>query len=131
MISPSEWRVLALDLAQEIEEFLDEGNHDKSIEPRLRELIKKAEGAGRATAYDCETSVVPSDHNEAHSLRYSRAAFFVLPLASGRIAVLTPRRDLFAIADTWTEACEIGPWAEPTLQPVDALAASINLENFL
>lgn len=53
------------------------------------------------------------DWQEAESLRYSRAAFFVLPLKSGKIAVLTPRRDIFAICDTWEDARVIGFNAEP------------------
>jgi bifunctional DNase/RNase len=57
------------------------------------------------------------DEQEAHSLRYSRAAFWVLPLGSGNIAVLTPRRDLFAIVKTWEEAKTVGPNAEQPKPP--------------
>lgn len=48
------------------------------------------------------------DEQEAHSRRYSNAAFFVLPLSSGRIAVLTPTRDLYAIVDDWQAVAEVG-----------------------
>lgn len=46
--------------------------------------------------------------------RYLAEAFFVLPLPSGRIAVLTPRRDLFRIVNSWEEAKQCGPLAQPT-----------------
>lgn len=39
--------------------------------------------------------------------RYVRA-FFVLPLLSGRIAVLGPRHDLLAVVETWDEAKAAG-----------------------
>lgn len=54
--------------------------------------------------------------------RYLEAAFFVLPLPSGRIAILTPRRDHFATVDSWEEAMRIGPSAG------FARAASFSLE---
>lgn len=44
------------------------------------------------------------DVQQAHSIRYGATAFMVVPLASGRIAVLGHMRDLHAICDTWAEA---------------------------
>lgn len=35
-------------------------------------------------------------------------AFYVLPLSSGRIAVLTPRHDLHSVVETWEEAIAAG-----------------------
>lgn len=49
---------------------------------------------------------------EIDNRRYLRYAFWVLPLVSGRIAVLTPRRDLFKVVDNWDEAMRVGPLAE-------------------
>jgi len=43
---------------------------------------------------------------EAESLRYGAHAFMVLPLSTGKIAVLGHMRDLHSICDTWGEACE-------------------------
>lgn len=43
---------------------------------------------------------------EAESLRYGANAFMVLPLSTGKIAVLGHMRDLHAICETWEEACE-------------------------
>lgn len=43
---------------------------------------------------------------EAESSRYGADAFMVLPLSSGRIAVLGFMRELHAICDTWEEARE-------------------------
>lgn len=48
------------------------------------------------------------DEQEAHSLRYGASAFMVLPLTSGRIAVLGHMRDLHAICDTLDEVKEAG-----------------------
>jgi hypothetical protein len=69
------------------------------------------------------------DIQEAHSLRYSAAAFFVLPLSSGRIAILTPRRDLYRIVESWEEALVIGPCAEQSPIRVISLANPL-LERF-
>lgn len=52
------------------------------------------------------------DEQEAESLRYSHEAFYILPLSSGKIAILTPRRDLFRIVETWEEAKVVGLLAE-------------------
>lgn len=46
------------------------------------------------------------DEQEAHSLRYGHSAFMILPLSSGRIAVLGHMRDLHAICDTLEEVLE-------------------------
>jgi hypothetical protein len=54
---------------------------------------------------------VSTDQREAESRRYSNAAFFVLPLESGRIAVLTPRRELFRVVEDWAEAMAVGTLA--------------------
>lgn len=43
---------------------------------------------------------------ETESNRYGADAFMVLPLTSGRIAVLGFMRELHAICDTWEEARE-------------------------
>lgn len=43
---------------------------------------------------------------EAESLRYGANAFMVLPLSTGKIAVLGSMRDLHSICDTWQEACQ-------------------------
>lgn len=43
--------------------------------------------------------------------RYLAAAFYVLPLPSGRIAILTPRRDPFRVVESWEEALTVGPLA--------------------
>lgn len=48
------------------------------------------------------------DEQEAHSLRYGHTAFMILPLSSGKIAVLGHMRDLHAICDTFEEALEAG-----------------------
>lgn len=58
-------------------------------------------------------SVLTEEDLEIENNRYLDVAFFVLPLASGRIAILTPRRDLYKIVDTWEEAREIGSQAAP------------------
>jgi len=51
--------------------------------------------------------------------RYGNGAFWCLPLAVGGIAILTPRRDFYALVDTWEEACLVGPKAEAAQkQPV-------------
>jgi len=52
------------------------------------------------------------DQQEAESLRYGHKAFFVLPLSSGKIAILTPRRDLWRIVENWEEAKVVGRLAE-------------------
>lgn len=46
------------------------------------------------------------DAQEAESLRYSAQAFMILPLKSGRVAVLGHMRDLHCIVDTLAEAVE-------------------------
>jgi len=48
------------------------------------------------------------DEQEAHSLRYGATAFMILPLSSGKIAVLGHMRDLHAICDTMEEVLEAG-----------------------
>lgn len=53
-----------------------------------------------------------NDYMELESYRYSNRAFWCLPLSSGRIAVLTPRRDLFKIVEDWEQAKLYGPSAE-------------------
>lgn len=53
-----------------------------------------------------------SEKIEIDNRRYLRHAFWVLPLESGRIALLTPRRDLFKVVDNWDEAMRDGPLAE-------------------
>lgn len=45
------------------------------------------------------------DVQEAHSIRFGATAFMVMPLRSGKIAVLGYARDLHAICDNWEEAC--------------------------
>ena len=47
------------------------------------------------------------DEMEAESGRYGPDAFTVLPLSSGRIAVLGPRRELWGITDSFALACEL------------------------
>lgn len=54
-----------------------------------------------------------NDLQEAESHRYSDLAFYVLPLESGKIAILGPRREFFKIVDTWEEAKIEGPNASP------------------
>lgn len=49
------------------------------------------------------------DEQEAESYRYSTRTMKILPLTSGRIAVLGPRNELFRIVDTWDEAKGLGP----------------------
>ena len=51
------------------------------------------------------------ERREIENKRYLHHAFFVLPLASGRIALLTPRRDLAYIVDSWEAAKAFGPLA--------------------
>lgn len=60
-----------------------------------------------------DLSVSNPDYVDAESRRYTDDAFFVLPLDSGKIAVLGPRRELYKIVDTWDEAKEVGPQAAP------------------
>ena len=50
--------------------------------------------------------------NELHSKRYGPEAVWVLPLTSGRIAVLTPNRAFYRIVDNFAEAARVGPLAE-------------------
>lgn len=76
------------------------------------------------------------DEQEAESLRYGHKAFFVLPLSSGKIAILTPRRDLFRVVENWEEAKAVGPLAEAAVTEkvfvvadLDDLLAAIDLEN--
>ncbi len=45
------------------------------------------------------------DEQEAQSLRYARWVK-VLPLSSGRIALLGPRCELYKIVDTWAEVLD-------------------------
>ena len=52
------------------------------------------------------------DELEIESWRYSGRAFFVLPLSSGRIAILCPNRQLYRVVDDWELAKSIGPHAE-------------------
>lgn len=52
------------------------------------------------------------DRMEIESWRYSSHAFFVLPLSSGNIAILTPNRQFFMLAKDWENAKNIGPQAE-------------------
>lgn len=61
---------------------------------------------------------VSDEQMEIESNRYSAAAFWVLPLESGRIAVLGPRRDLYKVVDTWDEAKVVGPEAEGTVRRI-------------
>jgi hypothetical protein len=76
------------------------------------------------------------DHPYIENHRYLKEAFFCLPLPSGRVAVLTPRRDLFQIVETWEEAKQIGPLAEQhgrskmdiDLGPRSGSGSSIKLE---
>lgn len=49
------------------------------------------------------------DEQEAESNRYSSRVMKILPLDSGRIAVLGPRNELFRIVDTWEEAKYLAP----------------------
>lgn len=49
------------------------------------------------------------DEQDAESNRYSSRVMKILPLDSGRIAVLGPRNELFRIVDTWEEAKYLGP----------------------
>lgn len=44
------------------------------------------------------------DQMEAESHRYSDLAFFILPLSSGKIAVLSPRREIWDIVESLSEA---------------------------
>ncbi len=44
-----------------------------------------------------------ADVQEAHSIRYGPTAFMIVPLQSGRVAVLGHMRDLHAICDTLDE----------------------------
>lgn len=62
--------------------------------------------------------------------RYLKEAFWVLPLPSGKIAVLTPRRELFQIVGSWDEAKKIGPLAQgepPKQLSLPTLKLRINL----
>jgi hypothetical protein len=67
------------------------------------------------------------DEMEIESWRYSNRAFFVLPLTSGKIAVLQPNRQFFALVNSWDHAKEIGPHAQMEqeknyIRTTDALA---------
>jgi hypothetical protein len=71
-----------------------------------------------------------SDVIEMESWRYSNKAFFVLPLSSGRIAVLQPNRQFYAWADSWEHAKELGPLAaraqeDRHVRTISALAIDI------
>lgn len=50
------------------------------------------------------TSATFEEWQEAESNRYADA-IKVLPLSSGRIAILGPRNELFKFVDTWAEVC--------------------------
>lgn len=52
------------------------------------------------------------EHLEIESWRYSGRAFFVLPLTTGRIAILCPNRQLYRIVDDWNLAKTVGASAE-------------------
>ena len=52
------------------------------------------------------------DELEIESWRYSGRAFFVLPLSSGRIAILCPNRQPYRVVDNWELAKTIGLGAE-------------------
>jgi hypothetical protein len=55
---------------------------------------------------DFESPTKNADVQEALSLRYGGDVFMVLPLRSGKIAVLGYFRALHALVDTFEEACE-------------------------
>jgi hypothetical protein len=52
------------------------------------------------------------DELEVESWRYSGRAFWVLPLSSGRIAILQPNRQPYRIVDDWELAKTVGLSAE-------------------
>lgn len=58
------------------------------------------------------------DYMDAESRRYGNDAVTLLRLTSGRIAVLTPRRDLFRIVDDVQEALRLGPAAHAAMAPL-------------
>lgn len=53
-----------------------------------------------------DSATVDPSVQEALSIRYGASAFMVVPLSTGRIAVLGHYRELHSIVDTWEEACE-------------------------
>lgn len=77
----------------------------------------------------------PLEHDQIENERYLDEAFFVLPLVTGRIAILTPRRELFKIVDDWNEAKALGPLAGRAVsRPVGPLVRSrikLDLEELL
>jgi hypothetical protein len=62
--------------------------------------------------------------------RYLADAFFVLPLPSGKLAILTPRRDLFRVVESWEEARRVGPEAGREKPPGKLFMPQIKLKDF-
>lgn len=52
------------------------------------------------------------DELEIESWRYSGRAFFILPLSSGSIAILTPNRELYCVCSDWQSVLDNGPDAQ-------------------
>lgn len=52
------------------------------------------------------------EHMEIESFRYSGKAFFILPLSSGNIAILTPNRELYTVCSDWQSVLDNGPDAQ-------------------
>jgi len=56
--------------------------------------------------------MMTDDEIEIESWRYSGRAFIVMPLSSGRIAILCPNRQPYRIVDNWELAKSVGASAE-------------------
>ena len=110
--------VLELEKAiKELEEY-DSGWGNKVSKARLNiyhkavNILLKSVGHAKAMPDQLTQALWEEDERrEIENKRYLGDAFFVLPLASGRNALLTPRRDLAYIVDSWEAAKAIGPLA--------------------
>ena len=74
-----------------------------------------------------EMRTLTDEEMEIENNRYTYRAFFVLPLSSGRIAVLHPNRSSFMVVDNWHSAIIAGINAEAD-QLANAPQRTINVD---
>jgi hypothetical protein len=89
--------------------------------------------------YKSDMDVANADVQEAESIRYGNTAFMIVPLSSGRVAVLGHMRSLHAITETLSEAVEASRsieflvWrraaAEKETKPNPGLIRGLNVES--
>ena len=57
-------------------------------------------------------NLTEEERMEVESWRYSGRAFFILPLSSGAIAILTPNREFYTVCSDWQSVLDNGPDAQ-------------------